>query len=288
MVVITTLKKIGIDAINKKWRNATESVIESLGDIYIKALESDVLLSSDVGRAVGYAIKDLVEVSLKEELEFTVEYIAKPIKKICLRAIEKAESKPNFQKLMTSIDINLIKHLEYIGKKTLEREREYPRPETENIIRLLIEIGIKIVKIRTNQFDEQLIRKHIISIFRQAFDNRKEEILIGSLINPILNLGLEISAKYTKYGFYAEPEEIKKLDIKSKNDIEIEYKWIIDLLGEIGKNTNEKSLSDAIKDVGESIIAIGGQCEKYEILKAAEHAAKTLEDLGFVSRDRPQ
>ncbi len=227
MVVITTLKKIGTDAISKEWRNATESVIESLGDIYIKALESDVLLSSDVGRAVCYAIKDLVEGSLiKRELEFTIEYIAKPIKKICLRAVEKAESKPNFQKLMTSIDIHLIIHLEHIGKKTLEREREYQRPMTENIIRFLIEIGIKIVKIGTNQCDEQLIRKHIISIFMQAFDNREEEILKRSLINPILNFGLDILAKYTKYGFHPEPEEIKNLDDKSKNEIEIEYKWL--------------------------------------------------------------
>ncbi len=289
-MVITTLKKIGIEAINRESRNATKSVIEALGDIYIKALESDFLLSSDVGRAVGLAITDLVEVSLEGKLEFTQEYVAEPITNICLLAIKKARSKPNFQNLMMGrIEYDLIAQILRICKRFLISEKDFPSPiKTINILRSLIKIGIEIAKIEMDKRIDRKIStymgKNIISIFDFAFKDEKKELLQCGLIQPVGNMGFEISAKYTSHGFCAEPEDIKNLDLKLKNELEIEYKWILCLLGEIGieiklRIKSSSLLIDLERDVGEFIIEIGDECIMYDILQAAEDASKILENL---------
>ncbi len=293
MVVITTLRKIGIDAVTKEWRNTTKSVIESLGRIYIKALENDALLNSDIGRYVRLAIHDIVEVSERRKLEFRQEYMAEPIKNICLVAIKKAESKPNFQDLMSRIEYDLILSIINIGNKNLESEKESLPPFwTINTLRLLIAIGFEIEKIEINKRGDGSIsisasmRKNIISMFNFAFKNEQKDLLLGGLIIPIGNVGLEISSKHTKYGFYPEPQDIKNLSPKCKNELEIEYKWIICLLGEIGMEVNRRIKSESImikmeleEAVGDFIIRLGDKCITEDILHAAKYASKILKEL---------
>lgn len=268
------LTEISEESSNRLWKKASISSLNSIGTIYIKAIEYEVLFKIKVDYVIKESFERIISSSLKKDLYFVINYFPPALKKICNKAIYEIPSQsPDTIKILTNINSTLIGTFREIGKKSLEYEIESVAPIlTNNMISNFTEIGASMADIEEKvsipvNSPSSFIKKLILG-FDWKLD-KNEKFVKSGLIYPIGNLGLSYSGLSSR--------ELK--DNYEQNMI-IKCKWIIGFLKDAGNFLRGKSES-SLKQVGSFVISIGNNCIINNSLLTATYAARTLRELNI-------
>ena len=283
--VIDIVCEMGKKAVENVWVNVIESSINVFGDIYVKAGEKRILRtgyeapSSVITRNIWH----IVEAAINKGPEFATNFVAKPLKEFCIKAINMAVNKLNgedFDQVLINISVEIAGDIAYIGEKAIEEEDKV----IKDVVGYLAEIGTEMAKAENTDyinrptrdislFSKDYIIQHLLDITDKILLDKKEGFLERGLISPITNFHRKIPADYAG-SFLSTPSEVEP-------GLEVKYKWIITCLKEIGLKTSGKSLDRPSERIIKTLIEIGVLCIRDGLSKALEpeFAAKPLAEL---------
>ncbi len=283
-----TIEYIAIRAIIKKWGLVTEASLESLADMYITYVNKEMILKADKSSIViiyphfiRIAIENIFKASPRNEPEFVEHYIASPIKNKSITAIKKiGKFDGDFYSPVSMIDNGLVSIIVTLGKVAMKVE-SYSL--TDSIVSYHLEIGTETAKIEKNNKKiwnnySNIFKGQIISLFEFALDllnKNKNEFFIRNIVNTIGNFGQEISGRYTRHILFGpSPDMVRELDAVTRENISIEYNFILSCLNEVGiksKNIKDKELRTKIlHKIGKFVIIICDKCIEENFQAIAE------------------
>ncbi len=294
-----TIEYIAIRAIMKRWGLATEASLESLADMYITYVNKEMILKGDglsnvkiYPHLIRISIENIVKATPQNEPEFVQQYIASPIKNKSIAAIEKiGKFDGDFYSPISMIDLGLVSIIVTLGKvRMIDKSHSL----TDPIVSYLLEIGTETAKIEANNKKiwntySNIFKNQIISLFEFALDlliKNKNEIFIMNIVNTVGRFGQETSMRYTSHILFRPPPAIvQELDAVARENISVEYNFILSCLNEFGnktKNITDKELREKILNkIGKFVIIICAECEEENFQAIAEKKIHILNNLGL-------
>jgi len=293
--VIGIVCEMGKKAVENEWVNVIESSINVFGDIYVKAGEKKMLRTGYKApiSVITRNILHIVEAAIDKGPEFATNFVAKPLKEFCIRAMNMAVKKKDedFDEVLINISFEIAGDVAYIGEKAIEKEDKV----IEDVVRNLAEIGTEIAKAENRSYINRLTRdislskdyiiQHLSDITDKILD-KEEGFLERGLISPITNFHRKIPADYAG-GFLSTPSEIIRENPEVEPELEVKYKWVVTCLKEIGLKTSRKPLDRPTKKIIKTLIELGVLCIRDGLSKALEpeFAAKPLAELAIRTKE---
>ena len=290
---INSLRWVGVIASKKDMMYEVEISIEQLGKIGLELIDEaeQNYNGNDLIRIMSINIWHIVEAVTKKGPVFATNFVAKPLKEFCIKAINRAVNKLNgedFDQVLINISVEIAGCIAHIGEKAIEKEDRV----IEDVVRYLAEIGAEMAKAEnwnyikghTRDISLRFSKDHIIQIHLSTITDKildKDEVFLErGLIGPITNFHRKIPADYAG-GFLSTPSEVIRENPEVEPELEVKYKWVITCLKEIGLRTSRKSLDRPTERIIKSLIEIGVLCVRDGLSKALEpaFAAKPLAEL---------
>jgi hypothetical protein len=158
----------------------------------------------------------------------------------------------NFDQVLINISFKIAGGIAYIGEKAIEKEDRV----IEDVVRYLAEIGAEMAKAENMNYiergEEDISFKHSRSIttvhlskITDKSTNKGEKYVKNWVITPLANFGLDLYNKYTfeiefNRNIVSTHKRIEELPIKDQRRLEVEYRWIMSCLEEIGLKISNK------------------------------------------------
>ena len=291
--ITDSLGEITVKGVESGWCDIVKLSLNIVGDIYVKAGEKRILRTGNEApiSVITIDIWHIVEAAIKKGPVFATDCVAKPLKEFCIKAIDMAVntlSGENFDQVLINISFKIAGGIAYIGEKAIEKEDRV----IEDVVRYLAEIGAELAKAENMNYiesgEEDISFKHSRSIttvhlskITDKSTNKGEKYVKNWVITPLANFGLDLYSKYTfeiefNRNIVSTHKRIEELPIKDQRRLEVEYRWIMSCLEEIGLKIANKQLDSATKWLIKSII---GSSENHKINglnSAPKHAAQSL------------
>jgi len=233
-----SLEEISSNAAEKEWCDATKSIIEILGNVYVKAGEKGILITSDppINRIILYdvGIINILRVAEKKNLSFAKSGVAEPLKSFCNGAIKMAEEmrearENNFEKVMGDVKRVYIEFGYSIGVKAV---KEGPVNDCLFIMSRLTPIAIEVTIAENMDYipgrsDRINVDPRLIKIIAGiAYEAINDKLMWGRIISDIVEIHQadrkkkHIEAKFASLCLLGIREKIEK-EIRKTKDAEI-------------------------------------------------------------------
>ena len=225
----------------------------------------------------------IVEPATNKGPRFATNYLAKPLKEFCIKAIDMAVKDlrgEDFEQVLINISVEIAGAIAYIGEKAMEKKDRV----IEDVVRHLAEIGTEIAKAENTDYinslkdisfthSRSIITLHLSKIVDKSI-SKGERYVEEWIIYPLRNFGVYLYGNYT-FGTELD-RRIEELPIEDQRRLEVEYRWIMVCLEELEIKVASKQLDSATKLLIESIIDISEVHKINELNSAPKLAAQSL------------